>query len=191
MKKIIVLLVLVLSWVAAHAQWSVGLDARIAPWGGKRANLGTDIVASYKMSVGSFYITPSAGLFYKNYYQRTEYDGGPNYSHWGYQTGVDVAIVAGNSFKVGSGTFSVFSGPRYGYAFVSKSHLFNDFLHHSFDWRVGAEYSFGKFTVSAKCDIAMLKYQQDYVWKDSGGEHVYEYDERQVPALVVGVAYNF
>ena len=197
MKKIIALLAFVVSWAVAQAQWSVEVDARIAPWGYNRANLGTDIVASYKLPVGGFYIAPSAGIFYKNFYQRTDYCGGPNYSHWGYQTGVDVAVVAGKGFKVGAGTFSVFTGPRYGYAFASKCHLQTDFVPHSLDWRVGVDYSFGKFTVSAKCDIAMLKYQKDAIrsWYNRQEEryedYIYKYDKRHVPALVLGIAYNF
>ena len=197
MKKIFALLVFVVSWAAAQAQWSVEVDARIAPWGGERANLGTDIVASYKLPVGGFYIAPSAGIFYKNYYQSTEYYGGPNYPHWGYQTCVDVAVVAGKGFKLGSGMFSVFTGPRYGYAFASKCHLQSDFVPHSLDWRLGVDYSFSKFTVSAKCDIAMLKYQKDTIrsrynrQEERYEDYICKYDERQVSVLVVGLAYNF
>ena len=186
MKKFIVFTVLLLSWVAAQAQWSVGVDARIAPWGQERKNAGTDIMVSYKIPVKSFYVMPSVGLFYKKYYEELDCDPSWYVKH-GYQTGFDLTVVAGKSFGLGIGTLSVFTGPRYAYAYASRSHVFTDFIPNSFDWRIGVDYTFSKFTVSAKCDIATLKFQKD----SDTPYHKAKYTEHQVPALAIGLAYNF
>lgn len=186
MKKLLVFFVLLSSWAMAQAQWSVGLDARLAPWGDGRNNAGSDLVINYKLPVAGFFVMPSAGLFYKKYIYKIEWVGyNPSsptdykvpYKTYGYQTGFDLACVVGKGFNLGVGELAFFTGPRYAYAFA-RSDQAADFNRNSFDWRIGASYSIWKFTASAKVDIACLKFRKGY-------------DEHQVPVLAIGLAYNF
>lgn len=198
MKKLFILLTLLVSCVAAQAQWSVGLDARIAPWGNDQKNMGTDIVANYKLPVGGFFIMTSVGFFYQKYTQNRnveyyyvdkrvqgqssrddiKYD-------FGYRSGIDLTCVIGKSFSLGTGDFAIFTGPRYAYAYAEKpdESAFCNHLQNSFDLRVGASYTLWKITASAKCDIGLLRYLK----QDNAGD----YNDRQVPILAIGVAYNF
>lgn len=188
MKKLFILLTLLVSCVAAQAQWSVGLDACIAPWGSdNKKHMGTDITLNYRLPVSSFYVMPSVGLFYTNFFEEADWDGGKCYGNSGYQTGFDFALVVGKSFGVGIGKLSVFTGPRYAYAFASKSNIGADYVPHNFDWRIGVDYSISKFTISAKIDIATLKLLKDEEYAFG----IRKYSEHQVPTLAVGLAYHF
>ena len=101
MKKLFILLTILVSCIAAQAQWSVGLDARIAPWGSdNKKHMGTDITLNYRLPVSSFYVMPSVGLFYTNFFEEADWDGGKCYGNSGYQTGFDFALVVGKSFGV-------------------------------------------------------------------------------------------
>ena len=60
---------------------------------------------------------------------------------------------------------------------VNNAHLPN-----SLDWRVGLSYSIWKITASVKCDIGLLRQMKH---PRTGG-----YDDKQVPVLGIGIAYN-
>ena len=180
MKKLFILLTILVSCVVAQAQWSVGLDARIAPWNTDNRNYGTDIVVNYQLNAGGLFVLPSAGLFYKCLKEEDMYLGlnGPSphtYSKNGYQTGFDVGIFIGKEFSLGPGALGIFTGPRYGYAFISD--VCDPVNRNSLDWRIGVSYRIWKITASVKCDIGCLKYASYY-------------NHRQVSTLAIGVAYN-
>lgn len=181
MKKFLIVCAIFGSFIAAQAQWSVGLDARLAPWGEVRKNAGTDIVVNYKFNMRYFFVMPSAGLFYQNFY----YDG----INWipsppagckekGYRTGFDITAVIGKDFKVGPGSLGLFTGPRYCYAFAQQKVSPEGFEPNNLDWRIGASYSIWKITASAKVDFACLKLNKAF-------------NDHPVPVLAIGLAYNF
>lgn len=199
MKRFIVIIALMLSWFAAQAQWSIGFDARLAPWGDTQRNMGTDLVVNYKFSLSKFYLMPTAGFFYQKYtkeenvlidgyYPWSGPDNGPNIPPekygFGYRSGFDLACVIGKSFDVGAGEIAVFTGPRYAYAFAQHTgaEVNNAHLPNSLDWRVGLSYSIWKITASVKCDIGLLRQMKH---PRTGG-----YDDKQVPVLGIGIAYN-
>lgn len=176
MKKLFILLTLLVSCVAAQAQWSVGVDARIAPWNTYCRNYGTDIVVNYQLNVGGIFIMPTVGFFYDRL-KKESVNLGPKYIKDADQTGFDLGIFAGKEFSLGPGAFGVFTGPRYGYAFMSD-YVCDPVYRNSLDWRVGVSYKIWKITSSVKCDIGCLKYSPSY-------------NHLQVPTLAIGVAYNF
>jgi len=190
MKRFILILTVTFAFLAANAQWSVGLDARFAPCNDVRQNVGTDITLNYQLNFGNLFVTPSIGFFYQKYTNSTyEITGGGSFPHnQGYRTGIDISAVAGLLFKLGIGKLGFFTGPRYGYAFASKkefdSSLFADYLPNSFDWRIGASYKIWKITASTKFDIACLKFKK----KDSRG---YSSDYNQASSIAIGLAYDF
>ncbi len=162
--------------VAACAQFGVGADLRLAPWGGHEGDyevlesrfIGSDIVANYKFELPKgFYLLPEVGFVYQSMYKTDMKDywiyytplGGTaenkDYPDKPYQVGFDVTALAGYNL---SRHWSVFTGPRYGYSFVSNPEWVSYRRHH-FDWRIGLDYTIGKWSISAKCDIAFLKSQ--------------------------------
>ena len=185
MKNVLVAIALLTSIVSVSAQWSVGVDARLAPFGETlKRYAGTDIVLNYSYDFcGSLYLMPSVGLFYKNYYDDNDWVGGPGRKGNDYQTGIDFSIVAGKKFLLNKGFVSIFTGPRYGYAFVTNFYMV-DPNRNSFDWRIGAAYKICKFLISAKFDIGCLNFA-----KDDLGYKIIKYSPTQT--LVLGVAYDF
>ena len=194
MKKLVLFLVLMAASMAASAQWSIGADVRWAPFGsdGDRHNVGTDIVVNYTHDFrGGFYLMPSVGLFYKNYYSHGLWEGGPGH-YPVYQTGFDVVVVGGKKFNLSKGSFSIFTGPRYAYAYATKT-LNMTVSPNSLDWRIGIGYTVNKITLSLKADIGCLKTKYDYQY------FIYDYDHSSRPRIEkfhsttfsLGVAYNF
>jgi len=191
MKKVVLLgLIAIFSSMAGFAQWSVGLDARLAPWCNERQNYGTDIVVNYQLPIGSFFIMPSAGLFYQRFPEEGfwivgNYGQKPDIKNEGYRTGFDLTCVFGKQFNLGAGKAAIFTGPRYAYAFASHPEFeeFDPYLQNTFDWRIGVSYSIWKITVSAKADISCLRmYKRELMVDDP---------HKQPTTLAFGVAYNF
>ena len=183
MKRVLLFVVLVASCIVANAQWSIGADVRIAPFGryGEDHHVGSDIVVNYSVDMPlDFYIMPTIGVFYRGYYSETWMDGGYHSYYDRYHLGLDLTMVGGWKFKIAKGHWSVFTGPRYAYACISK--VWNDRLNrNSFDWRIGVSYSpISRITCSAKVDIACLRLDKDS-----------RYSPKQTPTLAFGIAYNF
>ena len=66
MKRVLLFVVLVASCIVANAQWSIGADVRIAPFGryGEDHHVGSDIVVNYSVDMPlDFYIMPTIGVF--------------------------------------------------------------------------------------------------------------------------------
>ena len=182
MKRVLLFVVLVASCIVANAQWSIGADVRIDPFGGyaQQHHVGGDIVVNYSVDLPSnFYIMPTVGVFYRDYYSEVQVLGGHSYYN-GYHLGFDLTMVAGWKFKIAKGHWSVFTGPRYAYACVSKA-MNDELIRNSFDWRIGVSYSpISRITCSAKVDIGCLRLHKDP-----------RYDRKQTPTLAFGIAYNF
>ena len=182
MKRVLLFVVLDASCIVANAQWSIVADVRIAPFGryGEDHHVGSDIVVNYSVDMPlDFYIMPTIGVFYRGYYSEVKMEGGHNSYYDRYHLGLDLTMVAGWKFKIAKGHWSVFTGPRYAYACISK--VWNDRLNrNSFDWRIGVSYSpISRITCSAKVDIGCLS-QTDS-----------RYSSKQIPTLAFGIAYNF
>lgn len=196
MKKLIVLITCLIMCVVVKAQWSVGFDARIAPWGDDQKNMGTDIVLNYNFGLkNNFFLMPSVGFFYQRYttkddviYYYSYVDGRGSGSQdkydYGSRSGVDFTLVIGKSFNLGAGSIALFTGPRYGYAYATKQIevIRSDYLRNTLDWRIGASYSIWKITASVKCDIGLLRYLKNH--------HVADYKDHQIPVLGIGISYN-
>lgn len=186
MKKLVILLVLMATSVAASAQWSVGVDARLAPFGhyNSQRSIGTDISVNYTQDFkDGFFMMPSLGLFYKSHF-KDQWDGGTGFNIY-YQTGFDITVVFGKQFECSKGSFSIYTGPRYAYAYATKT-LDMSISPNSLDWRIGIGYSINKITLSLKADIGCLKTK--YRYKNVSN---LEGPEFHSTTFALGVAYNF
>jgi len=188
MKKLIICVMLIVVGLCAAAQIGVGVDLRLAPWGTKSGrNIGSDITVDYKIRMSDeFSFLPTVGVFYENMYCDcplfVALDLTPGHGpgskfetgNYGYRMGVDIAALLVRRY----GTHWYFIlGPRYGYALAQESNDL-EYSKHTFDVRVGLGYTFDRWTVSLKCDIALLKL-------DNATEH------HQATALVIGIRRSF
>lgn len=187
MRNLLVLFVLITSALGVNAQWSIGVDARLAPFGKEvKRNVGSDIVLNYsKDFAGSFYFMPSVGFFYKNYYGKDRFPSEDARFTSFYQTGVDVSVVVGKKFRISKGYLSIFLGPRYGYSFAEKFRHF-DPNRNSLDLRAGVSWTIKRITMSGKFDYGWLTL----------GKHDCEHDlvfigtYYTIPTIAIGVAYT-